>query len=283
MLEHRIAQLEERLLSARVITKKEISKDVVSVGSHVRLRDIAGEQDVRVPHRRLRRGEPVREQALERVAGRQGDHGQEEGRDRRGRRTARLAEVQDPRDQGRVARSGVSSTSVSDTLHARAGWRSCGSNERGWREASDMLARAFQDDPAWVWLIPDPQRACAACCPGSSASASTSPPRTCGRRPAPVLGARAVDCRPGRAGPMHVGADAARARRDAARASAPRPGRSSPTGGRSRRCAPRRCPGRTGTSPGSASTRRRSGRASARRSCSPGSPPPPQRECPACC
>jgi ribosomal protein S18 acetylase RimI-like enzyme len=25
-------------------------------------------------------------------------------------------------------------------------------------EASDMLARAFQDDPAWVWLIPDAKR-----------------------------------------------------------------------------------------------------------------------------
>jgi transcription elongation factor GreA len=41
MLEHKIAQLEERLLSARVITKKEISKDTVSVGSKVRLRDMA--------------------------------------------------------------------------------------------------------------------------------------------------------------------------------------------------------------------------------------------------
>ena len=41
MLEHKIAQLEERLLSARVITKKEISKDSVSVGSTVRLRDLA--------------------------------------------------------------------------------------------------------------------------------------------------------------------------------------------------------------------------------------------------
>jgi transcription elongation factor GreA len=40
MLEHKIAQLEERLLSARVITKKEISKDAVSVGSRVRLRDM---------------------------------------------------------------------------------------------------------------------------------------------------------------------------------------------------------------------------------------------------
>jgi ribosomal protein S18 acetylase RimI-like enzyme len=25
-------------------------------------------------------------------------------------------------------------------------------------EASDVLARAFHDDPAWVWLIPDPER-----------------------------------------------------------------------------------------------------------------------------
>ena len=41
MLEHKIAQLEEWLLSARVITKKEISKDTVSVGATVRLRDVA--------------------------------------------------------------------------------------------------------------------------------------------------------------------------------------------------------------------------------------------------
>ena len=40
MLEHRIAQLEERLLSARVITKKEISKDIVSVGSKVRVKNM---------------------------------------------------------------------------------------------------------------------------------------------------------------------------------------------------------------------------------------------------
>jgi transcription elongation factor GreA len=44
MLEHKIAQLEERLLTARVITKKEISKDTVSVGSTVRLRDVAAKQ-----------------------------------------------------------------------------------------------------------------------------------------------------------------------------------------------------------------------------------------------
>ena len=44
MLEHKINQLEDRLLTARVITKKEISKDTVSVGATVRLRDIAAKQ-----------------------------------------------------------------------------------------------------------------------------------------------------------------------------------------------------------------------------------------------
>ena len=89
MLEHRIAQLEERLLAARVITKKEISKDVVSVGSQRPRQGHGREQDGRVPHRRLRRGEPGREQALERVAGRQGDHRPQEGRRRsRSRRRA---------------------------------------------------------------------------------------------------------------------------------------------------------------------------------------------------
>ncbi|MBA2568163.1 MAG: transcription elongation factor GreA [Actinobacteria bacterium] len=46
LLEHRIMLLEERLLSARVITKKEIAKDVVSVGSHVKLRDVAAKETV---------------------------------------------------------------------------------------------------------------------------------------------------------------------------------------------------------------------------------------------
>ncbi len=46
MLEHRIAQLEERLLSARVISKKEISKDAVSIGSRVVLRDVKARKDV---------------------------------------------------------------------------------------------------------------------------------------------------------------------------------------------------------------------------------------------
>ena len=46
MLEHRIALLEERLKSARVIEKKEITTDVVSVGTIVRLRDVDAKQTV---------------------------------------------------------------------------------------------------------------------------------------------------------------------------------------------------------------------------------------------
>jgi transcription elongation factor GreA len=46
LLEHRIATLEERLKAARVIEKKEITTDVVSVGSHVKLRDMDAKQTV---------------------------------------------------------------------------------------------------------------------------------------------------------------------------------------------------------------------------------------------
>jgi transcription elongation factor GreA len=46
LLEHRIATLEERLLSARVIDKKDVAKDVVSVGSKVRLKDMDANKTV---------------------------------------------------------------------------------------------------------------------------------------------------------------------------------------------------------------------------------------------
>ena len=59
LLEHRIAQLEERLHAARVIEKDEVTTDVVSVGAKVRLQGHGRERDRRVPHRRLGRGEPA--------------------------------------------------------------------------------------------------------------------------------------------------------------------------------------------------------------------------------
>ena len=68
MLEHKIAQLEERLLTARVITKKEILEGRRLGRLQRPSARHAGEQDLRVPHRRLGRGEPGGEQAVERVA-----------------------------------------------------------------------------------------------------------------------------------------------------------------------------------------------------------------------
>jgi len=46
MLEHRIATLEERLKNSRVIEKKEITTDVVSVGTKVRLRDVDARETI---------------------------------------------------------------------------------------------------------------------------------------------------------------------------------------------------------------------------------------------
>jgi transcription elongation factor GreA len=46
MLEARIAKLQERLAGARVIEKREIAKDVVSIGAKVRLRDVDAKQTV---------------------------------------------------------------------------------------------------------------------------------------------------------------------------------------------------------------------------------------------
>jgi transcription elongation factor GreA len=46
LLEHRIATLEERLRDARVISKKDIAKDVVSIGSKVKLRDVDAKETI---------------------------------------------------------------------------------------------------------------------------------------------------------------------------------------------------------------------------------------------
>ncbi len=46
LLEHRIATLEERLRHARVISKKDVAKDIVSVGSKVTLRDVSAKETV---------------------------------------------------------------------------------------------------------------------------------------------------------------------------------------------------------------------------------------------
>jgi transcription elongation factor GreA len=46
MLEHRIATLEDRLKSARVVNKKEIPAGVVAVGTKVKLRDVEAKETI---------------------------------------------------------------------------------------------------------------------------------------------------------------------------------------------------------------------------------------------
>jgi transcription elongation factor GreA len=46
LLEHRIATLEERLRSARVLEKRDVKKDEVSIGSKVKLRDLETKKTV---------------------------------------------------------------------------------------------------------------------------------------------------------------------------------------------------------------------------------------------
>ena len=86
MLEHKIAQLEERLLNARVIQKRDVDLSVVSIGAKVKLRDVDAKRTDEYFIVGSAEANPAELEALERVAGRQGDHRQEEGRDRRGRR-----------------------------------------------------------------------------------------------------------------------------------------------------------------------------------------------------
>jgi transcription elongation factor GreA len=46
MLEHKIAQLEERLARAKLIDKKDVDTSIVSVGSVVRLRDVDAKETI---------------------------------------------------------------------------------------------------------------------------------------------------------------------------------------------------------------------------------------------
>ena len=104
LLEHRIATLEERLRNARVIEKKDIAKDVVSIGSKVKLRDIDAKQTVEYRIVGSAEANPAENKLSNESPGRQGDHRQEEGRDVEVAAPRGLDEVQDPRDQSRLAK-----------------------------------------------------------------------------------------------------------------------------------------------------------------------------------
>ena len=89
LLEHRIAVLEEKFANARVISKKDVAKDVVSVGSHVKLRDVSAKETVEYHIVGSAESNPSENKLSNESPGRQGDPGQEEGRDRRGANASR--------------------------------------------------------------------------------------------------------------------------------------------------------------------------------------------------
>ena len=162
MLEHRIAQLEERLLSARVITKKEISKDSVSVGATVKLRDIqagktveyhiVGSSEANPAESKLSNESPV-------------------GKAIMGHKMGETVEVVAPRGALKFKileikrRAELGDASARPRVPSRARrpvivvpWRSCGSVPDQYAEASSVLAAAFLDDPAWGWVLPSARR-----------------------------------------------------------------------------------------------------------------------------
>ena len=103
MLEHKIAQLEERLSNARVIQKRDVDLSVVSIGAKVKLRDvdakrtdeyyIVGSAEANPAELKLSNESPVGKAIIGKKKGETVEVGA----------PARIAEVQDPRHQSRVA------------------------------------------------------------------------------------------------------------------------------------------------------------------------------------
>ena len=101
MLEARIAQLEDKLRSATVIDASDLGTDVVRVGSIVHVKDEARQVD-QVHDRRLGRGQAGRDEALQRVAGRQGAARPQARRGGRDLDAQGRAQAQDHEDRRRV-------------------------------------------------------------------------------------------------------------------------------------------------------------------------------------
>ena len=151
--------------------------------------------------------------------------------------------------------------------------------QSGLRVASEMLARAFQDDPAWEWVLPDPERR-AELLPWLFRVGFDVTAADVWTTPGEVRGA-ARWLPPGRTA-MRVAA--------ALRAVVTTPLRLGSATSRflayGRAVETLRAEAATGPHwylAGSASTRRRAGRGSAPRSCSPASTAPSGTGCRACC
>ena len=106
MLEHKIAQLEERLSNARVIQTRDVDLSVVSIGAKVRLKDvdanqtveytIVGSAEANPSELKLSNESPVGKAIIGKKKGETVEVSAPRG----------SLEVQDPRHQSRVARTG---------------------------------------------------------------------------------------------------------------------------------------------------------------------------------
>ncbi len=105
MLEARIAALEDKLRSATVVDASDLGTDVVRVGLG-RPRQGRRRQVEQVHDRRLGRGQPGGDEALQRVAGGQGPARPQAGRGGQGLHAARRAQAQDHQDRRRRPSSG---------------------------------------------------------------------------------------------------------------------------------------------------------------------------------
>ena len=102
MLEARIAQLEDKLRSATVIDASDLDTEIVRVGSTVHVADADG-REVDLHDRRLRRGQARRDEALQRVAGRQGAGRSQARRRGRLRHAQGRAPADDQPDRSRLS------------------------------------------------------------------------------------------------------------------------------------------------------------------------------------
>ena len=125
MLEARIATLEDKLRSASVIDAKELSADVVRVGSQVHVKDGGSGKSLTYTIVGSTEADPVGQPALQRVAGRQGPRRPQEGRRGQGHAAQRQAARAD-RHQDRSRVSGEARRLSSSSPPAAASSKRCG-------------------------------------------------------------------------------------------------------------------------------------------------------------
>ena len=102
LLEARIPRLKEQLRGARVIDTGDIPKDVVSIGTKVKVKYVDGGESDEYEIVGSAEADPANN-ALERVARRPGGARPQEGRGRRGGRPRRLDQAADHQHQGGLA------------------------------------------------------------------------------------------------------------------------------------------------------------------------------------